>query len=177
LTLFIAETAEAQAQAGIVVHELYHVLATRWRLGSKSKRGIASPWLGSLYEEMTATLLADCGRLQVTGRLALPEGKLTLTLKGKDGGGTTYKGSLDAKGLAYILDPESGFKFPAKFPAGFVTDLLRRTALLAFVPEGEVIVAGSDSAQQLLALCHDAIRDPWVLEGWFRGLADREPSR
>lgn len=173
LTLFIGETAAAEAQAGIAVHELYHVLATRWRLGTKSQRGIASPWLGSLYEEMAATLLADCGSLHVTGRLVLPEGNMTLTLRGKDGGGPTYKGSLDAKGLAHVLDPESGFKFPA----GFMTDLLHRTALLALVPEGEAIVAGSGSAQQLMALCHDATRDPWFLDGWFRGLADPPPSR
>ena len=31
-------------------------------------------------------------------------------------------------------------------------------------------VAGSDSAQQLLALCHAAVSDPWHLEGRFREL-------
>ena len=31
-------------------------------------------------------------------------------------------------------------------------------------------VAGSDSAQQLLALCHAAVSDPWYLEGRFREL-------
>src|SRR5687767_13472549 len=37
--------------------------------------------------------------------------------------------------------------------------------------EPDRLVAGSDSSQQLLALCHAAaVSDPWYLEGWFREL-------
>jgi hypothetical protein len=39
---------------------------------------------------------------------------------------------------------------------------------ISLKPEGDVFVAGSDSAQQLLALCHAAVSDPGYLEGWFR---------
>jgi len=35
-------------------------------------------------------------------------------------------------------------------------------------PEGDVFVAGRDSAQQLLARCHAAVSEPWYLEGRFR---------
>ena len=41
---------------------------------------------------------------------------------------------------------------------------------ISLKPEGDVFVAGSDSAQQLLALCHAAVSDPWYLEGRFREL-------
>ncbi len=40
--------------------------------------------------------------------------------------------------------------------------------------------SGSDSAQQLLALCHAAVSDPWCLEGRFRELiacATRHPEK
>ena len=40
-------------------------------------------------------------------------------------------------------------------------------------PEGDVFVAGSDSAQQLLALCHAAVSGPWYFEGRFRELIAR----
>jgi hypothetical protein len=36
----------------------------------------------------------------------------------------------------------------------------------------DVFVAGSDRAQQLLALCHAAVSDPWYLEGRFRELIE-----
>jgi hypothetical protein len=173
LTMFIAQTVAAQRQADTALHELYHVLAARWRLGAKSQRGIASPWLGSLYEEVAASLLADCGRLQVADRVALPENKMTVTLNGANGAADVYRGSLDAEGLTFMLAPERNFTFPP----GLVTDLLHRTALLAFVTEGDAIVAGSDPARHLMALCREATRDPWYLEDWFRGLADRRPSR
>lgn len=168
LTLFINETDEAQKQAGTAVHELYHVLTTRWRLGSKSEQGIAAPWRGSLYEEITASLLAECSQLQVTRRLTFPEADSTFTLHWGDGSSSTYKDSFDARGLGYMLDPANAEKF--KFSPGLVNDLLRRTALLALRPGGDAIVAGSDSAQQVMALCQKATSDPWYLEGWFRGL-------
>ena len=63
--------------------------------------------------------------------------------------------------------------------ASLITDLMHRTALLEFVPRGEVIAAGTkraEGAEGLLTLCHDAVRDPWSLEGWFRHLAAREPA-
>jgi len=47
---------------------------------------------------------------------------------------------------------------------------------ISLKPEGDVFVAGSDSAQQLLALCHGAVSDPWYLEGWFRELIARDPA-
>jgi hypothetical protein len=28
----------------------------------------------------------------------------------------------------------------------------------------------------MLALCHEAISDPWYLEGWFRKLLARDPT-
>ena len=43
-------------------------------------------------------------------------------------------------------------------------------------PEGDVFVAGSDSAQQLLALCHEAVSGPWYFEGRFRELIARDPA-
>jgi hypothetical protein len=43
-------------------------------------------------------------------------------------------------------------------------------------PEGDVFVAGSDSAQQLLALCHAAVSRPWYFEGRFRELIVRDPG-
>ena len=42
-----------------------------------------------------------------------------------------------------------------------------------------MIAAGTNRAEEaegLLTLCHDAVRDPWSLEGWFRHLAAREPA-
>jgi hypothetical protein len=47
-------------------------------------------------------------------------------------------------------------------------------------PEGDVFVAGSDSAQHLLALCHAVVSDPWCLAGRFQGLiarATRHPEK
>ena len=44
---------------------------------------------------------------------------------------------------------------------------------ISLKPEGDVFVAGSDSAQQLLALCHAAVSNPWYLEGRFRELIAR----
>ena len=47
-------------------------------------------------------------------------------------------------------------------------------------PEGDVFVAGSDSAQQLLGLWHAAVSDPWYLKGRFRELiarATRHPEK
>jgi hypothetical protein len=41
---------------------------------------------------------------------------------------------------------------------------------ISLKPEGDVFVAGSDSAQQLLALCHAAVSDPWYLKGPVPGI-------
>jgi hypothetical protein len=173
LTLFITETQDAQDQAGIAVHELYHVLTTRWRLGSKSERGIQSPWLGSLFEEITASLVADCSRLRLTGRLALPELRGDFVMDWGNGK-TTYTSSLDARGLNYLLDHANAAKF--KFTPGLLNDLMRSTAQASLQPEDNVFLEGSDSAEKLLALCHEAIADPWYLEGWFQQMIARDPA-
>ena len=60
--------------------------------------------------------------------------------------------------------------------SGFLSPKLRKqrhrptNSQISLKPEGDVFVAGSDSAQQLLALCHAAVSDPWYLEGRFREL-------
>jgi hypothetical protein len=41
---------------------------------------------------------------------------------------------------------------------------------ISLKPEGDVFVAGSDRALQLLALCHAAVSDTWYLVGRFREL-------
>jgi hypothetical protein len=47
---------------------------------------------------------------------------------------------------------------------------------ISLKPEGDVFVAGSDSAQQLLALCHAAVSDP-VLGGLVPGIdCARDPK-
>src|SRR5262245_8221006 len=70
--------------------------------------------------------------------------------------------------------------------SGFLSPKLRKqrhrptNSQISLKPEGDVFVAGSDSAQQLLALCHPAVSDPWYLEGRFRELiacATRHPEK
>ena len=70
--------------------------------------------------------------------------------------------------------------------SGFLSPKLRKqrhrptNSQISLKPEGDVFVAGSDSAQQLLALCHAAVSDPWYLEGRFRELiarATRHPEK
>lgn len=174
LTLFIHESLPASDQAGTAVHELYHVLASRWRLGAKSGRSAASPWLGTLYEEVAATLLADCSQLQLTGRLPLPEPEGNYTLEWGEDDKSIYSTSLDTRGMAWLLDPERAAEF--KFTAGFFNNLLRGSALIALEPEDGVFMAGSDSARELIALCHAAVADPWYLEGWFAKLIAADPA-
>src|SRR3990170_3596495 len=47
---------------------------------------------------------------------------------------------------------------------------------ISLKPEGEVFVAGRDSAQQLRALCHAALSDPGVLGGPVPGMDRVRPG-
>jgi hypothetical protein len=47
---------------------------------------------------------------------------------------------------------------------------------ISLKPEGDFFIAGSDSAQQVLALCHATVSDSWYLEGWFRELIARDTA-
>jgi hypothetical protein len=52
-----------------------------------------------------------------------------------------------------------------RFPVAKIEETKRHrptNSQISLKPEGDVFVAGSDSAQQLLALC-DAGSDPWYL--------------
>jgi hypothetical protein len=58
--------------------------------------------------------------------------------------------------------------------SGFLSPELRKqrhrptNSQISLKPEGDVFLAGSDSAQQLLALYHAVVSDPGYLKGWFR---------
>jgi hypothetical protein len=57
-----------------------------------------------------------------------------------------------------------------RFPVARIEETTHRptNSQISLKPEGDVFLAGSDSAQQLLALYHAVVSDPGYLKGWFR---------
>jgi hypothetical protein len=69
---------------------------------------------------------------------------------------------------SWIIFPMHLSDMPTARPrSAFLSPKLRRKRLrptnsqISLKPKGDVFVAGRDSAQQLLALCHAAVSDPW----------------
>ncbi len=163
LTLFIDSKADPARQAYIAVHELYHVLAIRWRLGGKAIRVSGSRWLAALHEEVTASLLADCSELLRTRRLPLAPPKVVLTIVNRDGKSFGLQGKLSAAQRASAIEVAAGSNPPSP-----LADLFHYTALRILQPEKNEIPLDGRSGEDLLELCEMAVKDPRTLEHWFR---------
>ncbi|HUF71530.1 MAG TPA: hypothetical protein VMR74_01395 [Gammaproteobacteria bacterium] len=144
------------------VHELYHLLAARWSIGRRDARAAGRPNAASAYEEIAASLYADCGALLADGRLNRPTPGISGTLNGR-----RIEHPMSTDDLGYVLDMLGGLDaFPRETHPGTQFGLAPIPLLVIFGSE-DAISADSAQGRALLSLCRDVGADPWRLAPWF----------
>ena len=137
------------------VHELYHALAARWSLGRNSPAGGRKPNAAHAYEEVAATLFAECGRLLATESLprAVRNDRVDIA-------GQLFEGPLDGEELGDAIEllvrDASGSQLLRNLLAGTILDD-------AFGAE-ETIALASPQGEKLLARCREVAANPLFLE-------------
>lgn len=161
LAVFRPVSSEA---ADASVHELYHLLAARSLIGRRDARAAARPNAASAYEEIAASLYADCGVLLADGRLFRPMPAISGTLNGR-----RIEHPMSTDDLGYVLDMLDDLDaFPRETHPGTQFGLLLAPIpVLDVFGADESITAESSRGRALLTLCRDVSADPWRLEPWF----------
>jgi hypothetical protein len=146
---------EGWFSSSTAVHELYHALAGRWSLGTIDPNNRARPNAAHAYEELAATLFAECGRLLATGSLSRDTRSSWILIDGQ-----RFEGALDGEELAGALDLLS-----RDAPnSHWLRELLARTVLDEVFGAEEAIVLESPQGERLLARCRESASNPMLLE-------------
>lgn len=164
LAVFRPVTSAAES---VSIHELYHVLAARWSIGRRDTRAAARPNVASAYEEIAASLYADCGALLADGALERPAPEISALLNGR-----RVRHPMSFDDLTYALDllGELDDTPRATHPGTQFGLLLAPVPVLDIFGPNEAIALGSTEGQALLSLCDNIGADPWRLEAWFAGV-------
>jgi len=151
------------------VHELYHLLAARWSIGRRDARAAARPNVASAYEEIAASLYADCGALLADGRLIRPTPRISAALDGR-----RIEHPMSTDDLGYVLDMLDDLDaIPrATHPGTQFGLLLAPVPVLDIIGSEDAISADSSQGRALLSLCRDVSADPWRLAPWFARLRE-----
>jgi len=142
---------------GTPVHELYHLLASLWSVGTKDPEAEARMVQAGVFEEAAAHLFTSCGTL----------GGLGLLDRGRRGRPTVifvderFEVPLDRAERARILE------LATPVSSSVVGDLFNQTLLQHVLGDLQVIDAGSDPGMRLLELCRAVLRDPDQVRNWF----------
>lgn len=164
LAIFTREAVSAPARSAI--HELYHVLATRWQLGRKAKN-IKTPYLASVFEEVAASLYEKCGNLLAAGIIDHDSEYMANAKVGE----FRFVGGLSAIELKYVLVQLT--ELESKSNAHRV---LLQTALNEVLGKDKTIHLDSEKGKNLTTLCENAAQNPLWLGQWFVELAMREDN-
>jgi hypothetical protein len=154
---------EGPLQRETPAHELYHVLAGRWSLGTKDPANKARPRAANAYEEAAAPLFAGCGRLLANGSLARDSRDLVLTIadeRSERAGEQRFEGDLDGEELARALELMGQEASAAQWLGPF----LAQTVLADVFEDAETIALESPQGERLVARCREVASNPMLLE-------------
>jgi hypothetical protein len=145
---------EKSFNTGTPLHELYHVLAIRWSLGTRGTASGSRPNAALTYEEVAGDLLALCGQLLANESLPRETRHVSVAFDDR-----RFEGPLNGDDLAVVLDllssdvPHSqGFRF-----------LLVPTIAADVFREQQAISAASPEAERLLSRCRESAANPMLL--------------
>jgi hypothetical protein len=146
---------ERSFSSSTAVHELYHAFAGRWSLGTKDPANNARPNAAHAYEEVTAELFAQCGRLLANGSISRDARNDTVVIDDQ-----RFEGALDDEERARAIEL-LGRDVPGSH--------LLRNALVGTVLEEvsggkDVITLESPQGERLLARCRESAANPMLLE-------------
>ena len=163
LAIFLPET-EMAAKRFTAVHELYHVLAIRWSIGTNGPEATTRRSMASAYEEMAATLYESCAQLLTDGVLPRPASRHNAVLNGRD-----LEFPLSVNDLRVLFAALNESEYPE---GNMIGRLLAAAPVNAVFGEREVIQLNATEGQELLGRCREFSEDPFRLEEWFRRTVD-----
>lgn len=141
--------------AGTAVHELYHVLAIRWSLGTKDPASRSRPNAALAYEELTGDLFALCGRLLANGSLTRETSNDSVVLDDR-----RLESPRNGEDFAALLDLLSS---EVTFSQAFRV-LLRPTITADVFGDQQTIALESPQGERLLARCRELAANPMLLQ-------------
>jgi hypothetical protein len=141
--------------ASTAAHELYHVLAGRWSLGNNQAAGSEGPNAAQAYEEVAATLFAECGRLLALESLPRDTRNVVVNIDGR-----RFEDALDSVELAGAIEL---LRQDAR-NSHLLRGLLARTVLEEVFGDEDTILLASPQGEMLLARCREAAANPRLFE-------------
>jgi hypothetical protein len=146
---------EGSLSSSTAVHELYHAFAGRWSLGTQNPANRARRNAAHAYEEVTATLFAQCGLLLANGALSRDAPRDTVVI-----GDQRFEGVLDgeerARAIELLRRDVSG--------SHLLRNALAGTVLEDVFGDQGVIALESPHGERLLARCRESAANPMFLE-------------
>jgi hypothetical protein len=142
---------------GTALHELYHALAIRWSLGTKSPASGSRLVAALAYEEIAGDLLAMCGRLLANESLQRETQSVSFLFADR-----RLEVPLNGNDLATVLRLMSS-EVPLASAQGFRAILVPTITADVF-GEQQTIALESPQAQRLLARCRELAANPMLLQ-------------
>lgn len=163
LAIFIADTRMERSKS-VSAHELYHLLAIRWSIGTEGPEGQSRPEVAKAYEEVAANLYDNCAQLLTDGYLERPHPANMGVLNGRELEYPLSQG--DLRILLYALkNPDSS---TSGMPVGAgIGKLLEIAPINAVFGDHEQITLEDPRGQELIRQCREFSEDPMRLEAWF----------
>jgi hypothetical protein len=154
-------------------HELYHILAGRWLLGSKSPRAASDRWRASVLEETTAYLYGYCAELVTEETLTPFPLNAPFRFRDKDGGAEhVVQMPLNAEDALYLLGLSANLDGASLFG-----EVMSYSVLKAIIGEHLTVTLAMPEGVALRELCTQAAADPWYLQEWFtEQVAQAQPA-